>query len=153
MESFQLYYFAYGSNMDEDRMKKRDVEFFAKLRGILRGWELAFNKVNDSKDGAGFTNIMKKDSGIVEGIIYKTNEESIKKLDGREGYPDHYGKKEMSVELQNGEFLNCVVYIANPAKVRKGLMPEKWYLSHLLKGKEFLSEKYFTRLKNTPTLD
>jgi len=148
-----VYYFAYGSNMNQDRMIERGVEFFEKQTGILKGWKLVFNKISSKKKGAAYTNITPEKSHSVEGIIYKTNEPSIKKLDGPEGYPEHYDKKDMSVELHDGKFLNCVVYIANPTKVRDGLKPEKCYLAHLLKGKEFLSENYFTFLKKIQTLD
>ena len=42
---------------------------------------------------------------------------------------------------------------ANPSKVNDCLKPEKEYLGHLFEGKEFLSENYFSNLKNVETLD
>lgn len=144
-------YFAYGSNMNKARMKKRDVKFTQMFSGIMRNWQLTFNKVNTRKEGSGFANIVPKESSIVEGIIYKINEKSIEKLDDREGFCEHYQRLDMLVESE-GKFLKCVIYIANPTKVREGLKPEKWYLDHLLEGEEFLSTNYISFLKKIPIL-
>jgi hypothetical protein len=45
------------------------------------------------------------------------------------------------------------VYIANPNKTQKGLKPERKYLNEILAGKEFLSDSYYSELKNTITYD
>jgi len=147
------YYFAFGSNMNQNRMKKRKVKFTQKFKGSIRDWQLVFNKINDRKEGAGFANIIPKESSIVEGIIYEVNEESIQKLDVREGFPNHYQRLEMPVWDDMGRFFKCATYIANPNKIKENLKPERWYLNHLLEGKEFLSENYFSDLKNIETLD
>ena len=39
------------------------------------------------------------------------------------------------------------VYIANPAVIDDGVLPLKWYLDHLLAGRDFLSPEYVTRLE------
>ena len=147
------YYFAFGSNMNQNRMKERGVEFTKMFKGSMSDWQLVFNKINDRKEGAGFANIVPKESSIVEGIIYEVNEDSIQKLDVREGFPNHYQRLEMPVWDDMGGFFKCATYIANPNKIKEDLKPEKWYLNHLLEGKEFLSENYFSDLKNIETLD
>lgn len=139
--------------MDEDRMICREVDFTQKFRGVLKNWQLVFNKVAKGKEGVGYANIAQNESSIVEGIIYKTNKDSITKLDKFEGYPRHYQKQNIEVESDNGKFFKCVVYIANPAKVREGLKPEREYLSHLLKGRKFLSENYVYFLKEIQTFE
>ena len=90
---------------------------------------------------------------IVEGIIYKVSEDAIRILDKWEGVPIAYHKKTMLVENINKESVNCIVYIANHSRTNNSLKPEKKYLNHLLAGKEFLSEEYYSELKNTETLD
>ena len=148
-----VHYFAFGSNMNKERMVDRNAEFSEMLKGILKEWKLVFNKINSKKNGAGFANIEPEKDSVVEGIIYKVNEETLQKLDRFEGVPDHYFRKNMMVENDQGEFVNCVTYLANSSKISNSLKPEKWYLDHLLEGKEFLSENYFYDLKNTETLD
>ena len=146
-----LYYFAYGSNMDKAQMKERKIEFTQMFSGIMRNWQLVFNKQAHNKVGAGYANITPKESSLVEGIIYKINEESIGKLDKHEVFPTHYQRLEMLIESK-GKLVKCTIYIANPTKIREGLKPEKCYLDLLLKGGKFLSKEYKSFLKKTPTL-
>ena len=147
------YYFAFGSNMDKERMKKRKANFTEMQKGVINDWKLVFNKINDKKVRAGYANIIPNLGSIVEGIIYKVDNDAIQILDRREGVPNNYEQKIVSVENTNKELIDCIVYIANPSKVDNFLKPEKWYLEHLLKGKDFLSESYFSDLKNVETLD
>ena len=148
------YYFAYGSNMDEHKLKiKRNVDFYEKFSGKLDGWEIVFNKITSDKSVVAYSNISPKENSCVEGIIYKIKSEDVlNKLDKDEGWPKHYEKKYMSVKTTNG-FLECLVYIANPNKTQDGLKPERKYLNEILAGKEFLSNSYYSELKNTLTYD
>jgi len=148
------YYFAYGSNMDEHKLKiKRRVDFYEKFSGKLDGWELVFDKIVSGKPGVAYSNIAPKENSCVEGIVYKIKSEDVfNKLDKDEGWPKHYEKKYMSVKTANG-FLECLVYIANPNQTQKGLQPERKYLNEILAGKEFLSDSYHSELENTPTCD
>ena len=148
------YYFAYGSNMDEHKLKiKRSVDFYEKFSGKIDGWEIVFDKVASGKTGAAYSNISPKENSCVEGIVYKIKSEDIlNKLDKDEGWPKHYEKKYMSVKTANG-FLECLVYVANPNQTQNGLKPERKYLDEILAGKKFLSDSYYSELKNTPTCD
>ena len=147
------YYFAFGSNMYKEQMKKRKAIFTEMQKGVIKNWKLVFNKTNDKKEGVGYTNIIPNLGSVVEGIIYKVDKDSIAILDGFEGVPNHYQKVIMPVENTDKEFIDCVVYIANSSKINNSLKPEKEYLEHLLKGKDFLSESYFFDLKSVETLD
>ena len=148
------YYFAYGSNMDEHKLKiKRNIDFYEKFSAKLDGWKLVFDKIASGKPGVAYSNISPKINSCVEGIIYKIKSEDIlNKLDKDEGWPKHYEKKYMSVKTANG-FLECLVYIANPNQTQKGLKPERKYMDEILAGKEFLSDSYHSELKNTLTYD
>jgi cation transport regulator ChaC len=148
------YYFAYGSNMDEHKLKiERNVDFYEKFSGKLDGWKLVFDKIASGKPGVAYSNISPKENSCVEGIIYKIKSEDIlNKLDKDEGWPKHYEKKYMLVKTVNG-FLECQVYIANSNQTQSGLKPEKKYLNEILAGKEFLSDTYYSELKNTLTCD
>lgn len=148
-----LYYFAFGSNMDKKRMEYRTHESSERQKGIMKDWKLVFNKIKDEERGSGYANIEPEIGSVVEGIIYKVSEDAIKKLDRREGVPDDYLQETKSVENDNQESINCIVYIANRSKINNSLKPEQWYLNHLLEGKEFLTENYYSVLKNIETLD
>jgi len=148
-----LNYFAFGSNMDKQQMEDRDVEFSDMQKGIMRDWKLVFNKRKWKEDGVGFANIVPEFGSTVEGIIYKINENTIQTLDDQEGVPKAYHKKTMLVENSNKEFVDCIVYIANHSRTDNYIKPKKEYLDRLLKGKKFLSENYFSELKNTETFD
>ena len=148
------YYFAYGSNMDEHKLRiKRKVDFYEKFSGKLDGWKIVFDKAASGKPGVAYSNISPKENSCVEGIVYKIKSEDIlNKLDKREGWPQHYEKKYMSVKTTNG-FLECLVYVAIPNTTQQGLHPERKYLDEILAGKEFLSDSYYSELKNISTYD
>ena len=148
------YYFAYGSNMDEHKLKiKRSVDFYEKFSGKIDRWEIVFDKIASGKPGTAYSNISPKENSCVEGIVYKIKSKDVlNKLDKDEGWPKHYEKTYMSVKTANG-FLECLVYVANPNQTQNGLKPERKYLDEILAGKKFLSDSYYSELKNTPTCD
>ena len=146
-------YFAYGSNMDAQRMNKRNVSFYKRRAGHLSGYRLEFNKVaNNTRKG--YANIVPDDSSLVEGALYDIDAVSLPKLDRCEGYPEHYLKIPEKIVLpSDGQEICAITYIANPDKTRDGLKPSKEYLSHLLAGKDILSASYFEWLQGIETMD
>ena len=146
-------YFAYGSNMDPDRMRERGVNFLKREHAILEGWRLEFNKVSSRNPDEGYANIVKDENSVVEGILYEINDSDLKILDRYEGYPNHYERIKVAVRMDNGEKVEAVTYIAKPDKVKNGLKPSRKYLNHLLKGCDLLSEEYCRKLRRWETLD
>ena len=146
-------YFAYGSNMNPERMIERGVSFTSRERAVLEGWRLKFNKVSSINAREGYANIERDDNSVVEGILYTIEDKDIEKLDTFEGYPKHYNRVVLKVKKDNGEEVEALVYIANPDKVKDGLKPSKEYLNHLLRGCDLLSENYCNMLRNWETLD
>ena len=146
-------YFAYGSNMDPDRMRERGVNFLKREHAILEGWRLEFNKVSSRNPEEGYANIVKDENSVVEGILYEIDDLDLKILDRYEGYPSHYERIKVVVRMDNGENVEAVTYIAKPDKVKDGLKPSREYLNHLLKGCDLLSEEYCRKLRKWETLD
>lgn len=148
-------YFAYGSNMNSDRMRERGINFSKREHAILYGWRLKFNKIASQNPKEGYANIEKeKDKeSVVEGILYTIQDSHIERLDKYEGYPNHYERLRVKVKLDNGEEVEAVAYIAKSDEVREGLKPSKEYLNHLLKGCDLLSEEYCEKLGKWETLD
>ena len=148
-----IHYFAYGSNMNPERMKKRKAFFTSRIFAKLDKYRLEFNKTYSEYPGRGAANIIPDDDRVVEGVLYETTDEGIKRLDRFEGYPVGYRREEVSVELSGGESVNAVVYIANDDQVADGLKPSKEYMGHLLAGKDLLSKEYVSFLESFETLD
>jgi cation transport regulator ChaC len=146
-------YFAYGSNMDQKRMKKRGVRFSERVHAILKGYSLKFNKITSDNPKKGYANIVPDKNGIVEGVLYEIVDSDLSKLDSCEGYPQHYKRVNVKVQLDDGKGIEAVTYIAQPDKVKEGLKPSKGYLAHLLAAKDLLSEQYYKKLEACETID
>lgn len=146
-------YFAYGSNMNPERMKERGINYSQRKPATLKAWKLAFNKVASKKPEEGYANIISDISSIVEGIFYEIEDSGIAKLDRYEGYPEHYCRILVTVLMHDGQEVEAVAYVANSNKIRGGLRPSKEYLNHLLKGCDLLSKEYCKRLREMETVD
>lgn len=147
-----VYYFAYGSNMNPERMRERGAHFTQIERYALKGYALKFNKASSKEPGRGCANIVVDEKCIVEGVLYKINVAGLYNLDRHEGYPVEYDRVRLIFEL-NGSEETVKTYMANPGKTREGLYPSRSYIEHLLKAREFLSEDYYRYIKSIETLD
>ncbi len=148
-----VFYFAYGSNMNEKRMLSRGVSIKRRFSGTLKNWKLTFDKINNEVKGGGFANIIPCKDSKVEGVIYETDEESIKKLDKFEGYPYNYGRETIIIKDKDNKEFNCIAYLVAFGKTKANLKPTKEYLSHLLEGKDLISNNYYKFLESIETID
>lgn len=143
-----IYYYSYGSNLDEKRMIDRGVNFTSKEKGTLKGYRFIINKKSQKNPNIGFANIVEDFNSEVEGIIYEVENEDIIKLDKFEGFPKHY-RRENHI-INNKE---CVVYIANNEWTTfNEIATTEEYKNHILEGKDFLSEIYYNNLLKIKTL-
>ncbi len=53
-----FFYYAYGSNMFQQRMLDRKITFFSRKFGILKNYKLVFNKISKSNNNTSFPNIV-----------------------------------------------------------------------------------------------
>ena len=146
-------YFAYGSNMDSQRMKDREVNFSKRELAILKNYELCFNKQASSNPNEGYANLILKEGTATEGILYEIDESDIEKLDKWEASPNHYIKKTVKVKLPRGSEVDALVYIAQPDKIKDGLKPTTKYLNHLKEGRDLISKRYYNFIKSFDTLE
>lgn len=147
-----IYYFAFGSNMDLERIVHRNLSFEKRESAKLKDYKLLFNKRASKAYGQTFANIEPQEDSFVEGILYHTNEESIDILDAYEGYPEHYTREFVNVVRVGNKIVQAITYIANPRWIGEG-KPSKKYLNFLLAGKDFLTTGYFEKLRNIKTFD
>lgn len=145
-------YFAYGSNMDKDRMKERRIKFTSRQFAKLLGYKLVFNK--KAKDGEFvYANIIASENDFVEGAVYEFPENQIALLDQMEGFPLHYDKAMVKLTDNSCNQIEAMTYVAQANKIVQGLLPQKKYLNHLLAGQDILSKEYFDQLSQTKTCD
>ena len=84
-----MLYFAYGSNLNHQQMKKRckDSKFIKFF--FLDGYKLSFCAINQSY---GFANIIKESNSKVPGGIWEISLNDERELDYYEGFPIRYDK-------------------------------------------------------------
>lgn len=145
-------YFAYGSNMNPERMRDRGVTFYSRQRLVLTGYSLKFNKIL-SIPNAGAANIIPDKNGVVEGILYQVTVKGILNLDKYEHYPHEYDRVSLRVSYEDKENIEIKTYIAHTHKTREDLKPSRLYLDHLLAAEDLLSDSYYKQLKIIDTLD
>ena len=149
-----VYYFAYGSNMDINRLEGRVGNNKVQLVGkaILKGYELKFNKEKCDKSSA--ANVMLNRHLVVEGLLYEFDPSDLTVLENLDRYEGvrtgDYIRKLLIVEIDGTEVL-AYVYVADLNKIKEGIFPSKEYLAHLLCAKEYLSEAYYSKLVNQKT--
>ncbi len=138
----RVWYFAYGSNMDVDRMLTRKAPFTRIKKGRVHGQRLVFNKIPLGSPGYGYANIMPEHGFEVNGVLYEVNEAGLLKLDDCEGVSsNHYFRSQIAVLLDDGTSVEAIVYLAHPDKIKDGLLPTKTYMDHLYNGLDILGDK------------
>ena len=120
-------YVAYGSNLNIRQMKHRCPG--AKLYGTgeIKDYELQFKGHPDSA----FATIAPKEGVSVPVAVWEIQARDEMSLDRYEGYPSHYFKQDVPVQL-DGEEVNAMVYIMN-LKMGFGL-PSPYYYQTVYEG-------------------
>lgn len=108
-----LYYFAYGSNIDEYQMSSRCPFSMKMYKGILKDYRLVSAHYSKTWKGGVFS-VIEQEGFIVEGIIYEITLEDMESLDRYEGFPNVYRKEdcEVFVPILNKN-VECFIYKSN----------------------------------------
>lgn len=117
----QRLYVAYGSNLNKSQMKFRCPT--AKLYGVgtIEGYELQFKGSSNSA----FATIAPKEGASVPVAVWSLKPMDEFMLDRYEGYPSHYFKQDIPVNI-NGKEINAMAYIMN-LKMDYGLPSNSYY--------------------------
>lgn len=103
-------YFAYGSNLDTDQMQQRCPSSARFGVGRLHGYRLAFSRYSRTR-GCGVADIVAAEGHEVWGLVYDLSESDLTgSLDRYEGYPHHYTRLKLPVELVDGGEREAWVY-------------------------------------------
>jgi hypothetical protein len=147
------HYFAYGSNMNVERVRSRRMPFLSVTGGRLTAYELLFDKAGREHDGRAHANIAPRAGSVVEGVLYELSDPAdIQVMDRFENTPINYSRDVIRVDAASA-VIPAWTYFANPAVRKPGLHPERAYLEHLLAGAPYLSAAYLHRLRNVVTLE
>jgi gamma-glutamylcyclotransferase len=108
MDSENVWYFAYGSNLSMSQMLARVGEWQTSRKAVLKGWKLIFN-VNSGRWGNGAANIVetKNQGDVVYGAIYSIKKEKLSVLTTYE----HVSPKDVTVESIDGEEITAKTYV------------------------------------------
>ncbi len=149
---YMVYYFAYGSNLHPLRLSERVSSSPIGVTS-LQGYRLTFHKI--SSDGSGKCNITKTTSNndIVYGVIYKLSRSQKATLDKIEGVGNGYNCKKVALEFR-GITYKCLVYIAVPKSIDKGVRPYHWYKQLVLMGGNYweFPEPYISSIKQNKSI-
>lgn len=145
-----LPYFAYGSNLDHDRLEERlgAVDRSTARPARLLGHRLTFDKVSRTAGGA--ATFEPWPGAVVEGVLWDLGPGQFDVLDRIEGVPGHYRRTQLDV-LVGPVRTTAWAYVAQPDRIRPGLRPTASYLGHLLRGGGWLSPAYLDRLQRVET--
>lgn len=161
-------YFAYGSNMNPERVRTRGVAFEHASPARLDGFTLTFDKTSAVHAGSGHANITYAPGATVEGVLYwLTGPDEIRRMDRFESTPVNYSREVVRVRVlvphlpslpvpdgtagpDGAMLIPTWTYVANPAVRRAGLRPPRSYLEHLLAGRAYLSSSYVDMLEAWP---
>ncbi|WP_335870800.1 gamma-glutamylcyclotransferase [Bacillus sp. 2205SS5-2] len=142
-----IYYFAYGSCMDQERFSIAQVHhlFQDKVgRGILEGYSMKYCfEVPDGGRGD-----IVEDGGTTEGVIYQIDKQGKEYLYMREGVDaGWYRPALIDVVVNEGEMKNVLTFIVIDKKEEK--CPPFHYAREILRGAHpFVSKEYTQSLLN-----
>jgi gamma-glutamylcyclotransferase len=156
-----MLYFAYGSNMDWQRMKERCPSARFVCIALLESFNFDFKW--KCRDGHGVMNVVEDPTSEVWGVVYQIDELDIGRLDYKEGY-----RPGRPMEKNSYKRIEAMVYDGGDRKkpltvwtyrVVKPLAEEEMtiqaYKDHFVNGAHYwhLPPKYIERLEAVPVKD
>lgn len=95
MKNEIIHYLAYGSNLDESRLKLRCPSAKFIRSGVLQGYKLVFDGYSLTQKSI-VADIRKEKSAKIPYAIFSLNVSELNDLDRAEGYPKHYDRETIS---------------------------------------------------------
>jgi gamma-glutamylcyclotransferase (GGCT)/AIG2-like uncharacterized protein YtfP len=128
-------YFAYGSNMLDERLRHRTRCPSARVLGTgsAAGWRLGFTK--RGADGSGKATILRsaRASDRVHGVLFTIDLAERETLDRVEG-PGYERLDDLDVEVDGGVRMQASVYVARPSAIDPTLVAFDWYRALVIAG-------------------
>jgi gamma-glutamylcyclotransferase len=126
-----MYYFAYGSNLNQKQMLERCPDSKPKFVATLPNYKLVF--VGWSRQWRGGVASIKPFRGErVPGAIYEISDRDLRRLDRCEGYPGDYNRLTVTVFNEKSEPIEAITYIKT--RQSEETPPSQEYLSIMKQG-------------------
>ena len=123
-----MYYFAYGTNLNQKQMLKRCPDSKPKFIATLHNYKLVFVGWSRQWRG-GVTSIRPFRGEKVLGAVYEVSEKDLKRLDK---YESNYNRLNVKVNDEDGELIEAITYIK--AEQSEETRPSPEYLSVIQQG-------------------
>ena len=136
------YYFAYGSNMDEEQMQYRCPDAVKVGHAMLPCFRCAI-------DSARVATVINAPTASVEGILWEISPEDERSLDIYEGVRSGcYSKRYLSVCMKDGSLIEPLVYVSNRPEWDRPTGTASNYTRRILECAEEngFSDNYLARL-------
>jgi gamma-glutamylcyclotransferase len=142
-------YFAYGSNLDLRRFRRRCPGATVAGRARLAEHALAFTRYSRAEKG-GVADIVPQPGATVWGALYEIDEGCFRALDEYEGAPREYRRETVVVIDDAGVEREAVAYVGNKTGE---FAPSRQYLAQITRGarEHELPEEYVRTLESVRT--
>ena len=107
----QMYYFAYGSNLNRKQMLRRCPDAKPKFKATLPDHKLLFAGRSREWSDGGVASVTPCIGEEVVGAIYEISEECRKSLDRYEGYPNVYDRITVTVVTESDKPVEAMTYV------------------------------------------
>jgi len=145
----ETYYFAYGSNMNEQRMINRKVYFAERQVAKLTNYRFKINVALENQFGAANIEETSDGNDCVHGVLYTIKVKGLSTLDIYEDVDNGmYERRLVTLKLSDGKFVEATTYVGlkTDDTIRKVC---KGYLEHILRGRDVLPNEYSDWLEKT----
>jgi len=126
-----MYYFAYGSNLNQRQMLARCPDSKPMFTASLPNYKLVFVGWSRRWRG-GVASIRPFRGEKVLGAIYEVSDRDLRRLDSYEGYPRSYSRLNVTVFNEDGEPIKAITYIKSGQS--EEVPPSKEYLTLIQQG-------------------
>lgn len=144
--------FAYGSNMNINRLKERVPTAVKVCNASVEGYKFSFNK-SSNVDGLAKGNIHQTNDATdkVWGVVFEIAETDKSGLDEVEGLGKGYNEKQIDLFDDKGNTIQAQVYVADAGAINNVVLPFDWYKAFVVTGAEQnnLPADYTKSLKNS----
>jgi hypothetical protein len=124
-------YFAYGSNMDQERLESRVGKVTKIGTQILPCWKLEFDCGPRDRRFANITMTADARHGV-EGVLYELTSKQMRLLDDHEGCPDFYQK--LAFPMRDGKTMYAYVCLNPLYRPLPKAIAQEDYMAHIIKG-------------------
>ncbi len=154
------YYFAYGSNMDEEDLKKwcnEKSKPFPQLKllgtACLENYQLVFNYYSSRRAG-GAANLMESQNSRVYGLLFEMSDNDWKTIGEKEGSPQYYAEIIITVKHIHDTIPDVITYkVVKDKEKTDHQKPTQYYMELILKNarKNHFPNEYIQYLESIET--